>query len=48
VLGISAVTGAGLADLVRQAVERLAEVQERDGPPPERVIPPHERDEILL
>jgi GTP-binding protein len=48
VLGISAVTGAGLADLVRQAVERLAEVQERDGPPAERVIPPHERDEILL
>jgi GTP-binding protein len=48
VLAISAVTGAGLSDLVRQAVERLAEVNERLNPPAERVIPPHERDEILL
>src|SRR5262245_60714483 len=47
VLGISAVTGGGLGDLVREAVGRLTEVNERIDPPP-RVVPPHERDVILL
>jgi GTP-binding protein len=48
VLAISAATGAGLAELVRQVVQRLAEVSEVEGPPPPRVVPPHRRDEILL
>jgi GTP-binding protein len=48
VLAVSAVTGAGLADLVRQSVERLTEVSERLDPPAARVVPPHERDAILL
>src|SRR4051794_1528744 len=39
VLGVSAVTGAGLADVVREAVARLAEVNERLDPPAARVIP---------
>src|SRR5262245_27066221 len=47
VLAISAVTGAGLADLVREVVARLSEVKAEEPPPP-RVRPPHERDEILL
>ncbi|MFO0879599.1 MAG: GTPase ObgE [Gemmataceae bacterium] len=48
VLGISAVTGAGLADLVRTVVERLGEIKQVESPSAPRVIPPHERDEILL
>jgi GTP-binding protein len=47
VLAVSAVTGMGLAELVRQVVGRLAELVVVSEPPP-RVIPPHERDEILL
>jgi GTP-binding protein len=47
-LAVSAVTGAGLAELVRQVVARLAEVEEVLAPPPPRVVPPHHRDEILL
>lgn len=48
VLGVSAVTGAGLADLVRIVVARLNEIKEATAPPTPRVVPPHERDEILL
>lgn len=48
VLAISAVTGAGLADLVRGVVDRLRAVAEAEAPPPPRVIPPHERDVIVL
>jgi GTP-binding protein len=48
VLGISAVTGAGLADLVRRVVARLHEISAAEVPPAPRTIPPHERDEILL
>jgi GTP-binding protein len=48
VLAISAVTGTGLADLVRGVVTKLSEIAESEGPPPPRIIPPHERDEILL
>jgi GTP-binding protein len=47
VLAVSAVTGAGLADLVRRVVEQLREIEQPAEPPP-RIIPPHERDEILL
>src|SRR5262245_6049965 len=47
-LGLSAVTGAGLSDLVRQVVARLSEITEAESPPLPRVTPPHERDEILL
>jgi GTP-binding protein len=47
VLGISAVTGAGLADLVRAVVERLNEVRQEEAAPAEIVIPPHKRDEAL-
>jgi GTPase len=44
VLAISAVTGAGLADLVREVVERLAEVRREDAAEPSTiVIPPHRR-----
>ncbi|MFO0930268.1 MAG: GTPase ObgE [Gemmataceae bacterium] len=48
VLAISAVTGGGLADLVRGVVERLKAVVEAEAPPPPRVVPPHERDLIVL
>ncbi|MFO0843816.1 MAG: GTPase ObgE [Gemmataceae bacterium] len=48
VLGLSAVTGAGLADLVRRVVTTLGVVMQAESPPPERVVPPHQRDEILL
>jgi GTP-binding protein len=48
VLAISAVTGAGLADLVRQVVTRLSEITEAETPPSPRIIPPHKREEILL
>ncbi len=48
VLGISAVTGAGLAELVRQVVAKLSEIKQTQAPPPPRVRPPHQRDEILL
>jgi GTP-binding protein len=47
VLAISAVTGAGLADLVREVVARLSEITEAESPTPPRVRPPHERDGIL-
>jgi GTP-binding protein len=44
VLAISAMTGAGLADLVRRVVERLAEVrQDQSAEPQKIVIPPHRR-----
>jgi GTP-binding protein len=44
VLTISAVTGAGLAELVRGVVDRLAEVwAEGASEPPQIVIPPHRR-----
>jgi GTP-binding protein len=44
VLGISAVTGAGLADLVRAVVEILSAFRQEE-PAPETVIPPHARQE---
>jgi len=47
VMAISAVTGAGLSDLVRRVVQRLQEIAEAETPPA-RVIPPHERVEIAL
>lgn len=47
VLAISAVTGAGLADLVREVVARLQEISAAETPVP-RPVPPHERDVILL
>ncbi len=47
VLAVSAVTGAGLAELVGQVVEQLREVSEPAQEPAPRV-PPHRRDEILL
>jgi GTP-binding protein len=43
VLAISAVTGAGLSDLVRRVVERLAAVREQESEPEAIVIPPHAR-----
>jgi GTP-binding protein len=48
VLAVSAVTGAGLSELVRQVVEQLREVSEPAEPPPAPRVPPHRRDEILL
>jgi hypothetical protein len=48
VIGLSAVTGAGLADLVRRVVAKLSEVKEAEAPLSERIVPPHQRDEILL
>jgi GTP-binding protein len=47
VLAISAVTGAGLAELVRLVVEKLRAVTEAEAPPPPPVIPPHRRGEVL-
>jgi GTP-binding protein len=44
VLAISAVTGAGLADLVQAVTRRLAEVTEAERPAAPRVVPPHLRD----
>ena len=46
VLSISAVTGAGLADLVRGVVERLSAVRAEEDEPPEIIIPPHARQEV--
>jgi GTP-binding protein len=46
VLAVSAVTGAGLADLVRGVVARLSEVRRQEDPPAEIVIPPHRRMEV--
>ena len=47
VLAISAATGAGLADLVRAVVEKLAEVRQEEAvqtPTAVIVIPPHRRN----
>jgi GTP-binding protein len=47
VLGISAVTGAGLSEVVRQVVARLNEVRQAEPEPP-RPVPPHQRDLLVL
>ncbi len=44
VLAISAVTGAGLSDVVRSVVAQLATVVEQEGPAPPPVVPPHKRE----
>ncbi|MBY0228208.1 MAG: Obg family GTPase CgtA, partial [Gemmataceae bacterium] len=44
VLGISGVTGAGLAELVRDVVAKLASVAEKEAPPPVAAVPPHLRE----
>jgi GTP-binding protein len=47
VLGISAVTGVGLAEMVRQVVGQLSQIKEQEPAQPQ-VIPPHRREEILV
>ena len=46
VLALSAVTGGGLSDVVGQVVRRLREISEVEKPYV-RVIPPHERPELM-
>ena len=45
VLALSAVTGAGLSDVVGQVVRRLREIT-LEAAPVVRVVPPHERPEL--
>ena len=45
VLALSAVTGAGLSDVVGQVVRRLREISLVEAPAV-RVVPPHERPEL--
>jgi GTP-binding protein len=44
-LAVSAVTGAGLSDLVRRVVEHLNELRGEEAPPPV-IVPPHRRETV--